>query len=57
MRSLLSGFVKNQSGALSLEDGLTVLTLTIGFAALLALMNSTIVELYAAILSVFPGTH
>jgi Flp pilus assembly pilin Flp len=55
MKSFLCRFVGNQSGALSFEDGLTIFSLTIGFVAALALMNGTIVQLYAAIFGVLPG--
>jgi Flp pilus assembly pilin Flp len=51
-----SRFVKDQSGAISFEDGLTVFSLTIGFIAALWLMNGTIVRLYADIFSFLP-TH
>jgi hypothetical protein len=45
-------FVANQSGAISFEDGLTIFCLTIGFAAALALLNSTFVQLYIGIFGV-----
>jgi Flp pilus assembly pilin Flp len=51
-----SRFVKDQSGAISFEDGLTVFSLTIGFIAALWLMNGTIARLYADIFSFLP-TH
>ena len=54
MKSFVAGFVKNESGALSFEDGLTIFSLTIGFIAAFALMNGTIVQLYALIFSVVP---
>jgi Flp pilus assembly pilin Flp len=57
MKGFISRFVRNESGALSFEDGLTVISLTIGFIAALALMNGTIVELYAAIFRSLPGSH
>jgi Flp pilus assembly pilin Flp len=57
MKTLFAGFVANQSGALSFEDGLTVLSLTVGFIAALALMNGTIVQLYATIFNLLPGAH
>jgi Flp pilus assembly pilin Flp len=57
MKTLFADFVTNQSGALSFEDGLTVLSLTVGFIAALALMNGTIVQLYATIFSLLPGAH
>jgi Flp pilus assembly pilin Flp len=49
MKSFIARFVANQSGAISFEDGLTILCLTIGFAAALALLNSTVVQLYTGI--------
>jgi Flp pilus assembly pilin Flp len=57
MKSFISCFARNQSGALSFEDGLTILSLTIGFVAALVLMNGTIVQLYAAISAVLPGSR
>jgi Flp pilus assembly pilin Flp len=57
MKTLFAGFVKNQSGALSFEDGLTVFSLTVGFIAALALMNGTIVQLYTTIFNLLPGAH
>jgi Flp pilus assembly pilin Flp len=54
MKSFFCRFVGNQSGALSFEDGLTIFSLTIGFIAAFALMNNTIVQLYALIFSVVP---
>ncbi|MFZ0151537.1 MAG: hypothetical protein WBX95_05470 [Xanthobacteraceae bacterium] len=54
MKSFFCRFIGNQSGALSFEDGLTIFSLTIGFLAAFALMNSTIVQLYALIFSVVP---
>jgi Flp pilus assembly pilin Flp len=57
MKSFVSGFVKNESGALSFEDGLTIFSLTVGFVAALALMNGTIVQLFAIIFGVLPGAR
>ena len=57
MKTLLCGFVRNECGAISFEDGLTVFSLTVGFIAALALMNGTIVELYATIFRHLPGLH
>jgi Flp pilus assembly pilin Flp len=57
MKSFVSGFVKNESGALSFEDGLTIFSLTVGFVAALALMNGTIVQLFAIISGVLPGAR
>lgn len=55
MKSFIARFVRNQSGAVSLEDGLTIFCLTIGFAASLASMNATFVRLYALIFEMLPG--
>ena len=55
MKSFIWHFVRNESGVLSLEDGLTIVSLTIGFIAVLALMNSTAVQLYAALFGLLPG--
>jgi hypothetical protein len=57
MKRLISGFVKNQSGTIDFEDGLTVFSLTIGFVAALWLMNGTFVRLYAGIFGLLPGAH
>jgi Flp pilus assembly pilin Flp len=57
MKTLICGFVQDESGAISFEDGLTVFSLTVGFIAALALMNGTIVELYATIFRHLPGVH
>jgi Flp pilus assembly pilin Flp len=57
MKSFIARFVRNQSGAVSLEDGLTIFCLTIGFAVSLAFMNATFVRLYAAIFGMLPGYH
>ena len=57
MKTVLTRFVRDQTGAISLEDGLTVFSLTIGFIAALALMNGTFVQLYAAIFGLLPGSH
>jgi len=55
MKSFVARFARNQSGAVSLEDGLTIFCLTIGFAVSLASMNATFVRLYAAIFGMLPG--
>jgi len=57
MKTLFCGFVQNERGAVSFEDGLAVFSLTVGFIAALALMNGTIVELYAAIFRHLPGVR
>jgi hypothetical protein len=54
MKSFIWRFVTDQSGALDFEDGLTIFSLTIGFIIAFALMNSTVVELFASILAL-PG--
>jgi Flp pilus assembly pilin Flp len=57
MRSFIWRFVTNQSGALGFEDGLTIFSLTIGFIAALALLNGTVVQLFAAIFGMLPGSR
>lgn len=57
MKTLIRRFANNESGALSFEDGLTVFSLTVGFVAALVLLNGTIVQLYAAIFGMLPGSH
>jgi Flp pilus assembly pilin Flp len=57
MKSFIWRFVRNQSGALGFEDGLTIFSLTIGFIAALALMNSTVVQLFAVIFGLLPGSR
>jgi Flp pilus assembly pilin Flp len=57
MKSLIWRFVTDQSGALSFEDGLTIFSLTIGFIAALALMNSSLVQLFALIFGMLPGSR
>ena len=56
MKSFTARFVTDQSGAISFEDGLTIISLTIGFVAALMLMNETLVQLYAAIFAALPGS-
>ena len=55
MKSFIARFVTDQSGAISLEDGLTIMSLTIGFIAAFALMNETIIRLFAVIFGLLPG--
>ncbi len=55
MKSSIARFVRNQSGAVDFEDGLTIFCLTVGFVAALVLLNSTFVQLYAGIFGVFTG--
>jgi Flp pilus assembly pilin Flp len=55
MKSVVRRFVTDQSGALGFEDGLTIFSLTIGFIIALALMNSTIVQLFSAIFGMLPS--
>jgi Flp pilus assembly pilin Flp len=57
MKSLIWRFVTDQSGAFSFEDGLTIFSLTIGFIAALALMNSSLVQLFALIFGMLPGSR
>jgi Flp pilus assembly pilin Flp len=57
MKSLIWRFVTDQSGAVSFEDGLTIFSLTIGFIAALALMNSSLVQLFALIFGMLPGSR
>jgi Flp pilus assembly pilin Flp len=57
MKNFVARFIRNQSGAVSLEDGLTIFSLTIGFIGALALMNGTFVQLYASIFGMLPGSH
>ncbi len=54
MKNFVARFVRNQSGGVSFEDGLTIFCLTIGLVAPLALMNHTIVQLCTAIFSMLP---
>lgn len=57
MKGFIWRFVTDQSGALSFEDGLTIFSLTIGFIAAFALMNSTVVQLFATIFGMLPGSR
>jgi Flp pilus assembly pilin Flp len=56
MKSFIARLLRNQSGAVGFEDGLTVFSLTIGFIAALALMNGTFVQLFVTILHIFSKT-
>ncbi len=51
MKSYIWRFVKDESGDI---DGLTIFPLTIGFIAAIALLNSTVVQLFAAIFGMLP---
>jgi Flp pilus assembly pilin Flp len=51
MKSILTRFVSDQSGAVAIEDGLTALLLTLGFMASVYSMNATIGGVYARIFS------
>ncbi len=53
MKSFIARFVRNQSGEVSFEDGLTIFCLTVGFVIALAFLNSTFVQLYAGIFGMF----
>lgn len=55
MKALIARFVEDQSGAMDFEDGLTIVSLTVGFIAAFTLLNSTFVRLYEAIFSLLPG--
>jgi Flp pilus assembly pilin Flp len=57
MKSFIWRFVTDQSGALGFEDGLTIFSLTIGFVAAIALLNGTIVQLFATIFGMLPGAR
>jgi Flp pilus assembly pilin Flp len=57
MKTLFSRFVEDQSGAIDFEDGLTVISLTVGFIAAFALLNGTFVRLYETIFSLLPGVR
>jgi Flp pilus assembly pilin Flp len=57
VKSSIWRFVTDQSGAIGFEDGLTIFSLTIGFIAALALLNGTIVQLFAVIFGMLPGSH
>lgn len=57
MKSLIRRLVIDQSGAMSFEDGLTIFSLTVGFIAAFALMNSTVVQLFANIAGMLPGAR
>jgi Flp pilus assembly pilin Flp len=41
MKILLTRFVRDQSGIITIEDGLTAFFLAIGFIAILSLLNTT----------------
>ncbi len=55
MKSFIARFARDESGAVSFEDGLTIFCLTVGFAVALLLLNKTFVQLYAGIFGVFTG--
>ncbi len=57
MKSSIWRLVTDQSGAISFEDGLTIFSLTIGFIAALALLNGTVVQLFAVIFGMLPVSH
>jgi Flp pilus assembly pilin Flp len=57
MKSVFARFVTDESGAINFEDGLTVLSLTVGFIAAFMLLNGTVVQLYAAVFGMLPGSH
>jgi len=49
MKAFFARFVRDQTGAITFEDALTAVSLAVGFAVAFALMNGTMVQLYAAI--------
>ena len=55
MKSFIAHFVTDQSGAVDFEDGLAVFAMTFGFLVALALLNFTIIQLWAAIAALLPG--
>ncbi len=57
MKRVIARFFADQSGAINFEDGLTIFSLTVGFIAALVLLNGTVVQLYAAIFGMLPGSH
>jgi Flp pilus assembly pilin Flp len=57
MKSFIARFVTDQSGAIGFEDGLTIISLTVGFIAALALLNGTFVQLYTMIFGMLPGLN
>ena len=57
MKTLLSRFVEDQSGAIDFEDGLTVVSLVVGFIAAFTLLNGTFVRLYETVFSLLPGVR
>ena len=54
MKNLICRFVEDQSGAMDFEDGLTAVSLTVGFIAAFVLLNGTFVRLYEAVFSLLP---
>jgi Flp pilus assembly pilin Flp len=57
MKNLICRFVEDQSGAMDFEDGLTAVSLTVGFIAAFVLLNGTFVRLYEAVFSLLPGSR
>ena len=55
MKTFIARFVADQSGAVDFEDGLTVVSLIVGFICAIGLMHSTVVQLYASIFGMLPG--
>jgi len=49
MKAFFARFVRDQTGAITFEDALTAVSLAVGFAVAFALMNGTMVQLYATI--------
>jgi Flp pilus assembly pilin Flp len=55
MKNFIARFVTDQSGAVDFEDGLTVVSLIVGFICAIGLMHSTVVQLYASIFGMLPS--
>ena len=51
MKSYIRRFVTDESGDI---DGLTIFSLAVGFIAAIALLNGTVVQLFAAVFGMLP---
>ncbi len=51
MKNFIWRFATDESGDI---DGLTIFSLTVGFIAAIALLNSTVVQLFVAIFGMLP---
>jgi Flp pilus assembly pilin Flp len=49
MKILLTRFVRDQSGVITIEDGLTAFFLVIGFIAILSLVSTTFGGVYTGL--------